>query len=325
MANDSSSTSAGGTQPAGNPAWLGGAARRVIDRAFEAFAWRAKPAVVSSKRERRFFSRGTEVRAARRVLTGVSVGDVDDKRFDAAFPIYAFFYLALTPEAGLYYTPALISRFVREAERPRREKVGGTGWTEEYVGDLTGSMLSHLRSHPFHLGWPVTEWPHFLDAAAGDKDALAHPDIVAYVAEEGGRPLESECWLFMERTRGWLMIPTPPGRFDGSTWCRTLRFVSLMTIEERHALVAFLDYAMTCDIRHDSRSLASSKAMLAGRGVMDVLCIRTAAECIEFADVLQALETRHPKDFPPQNVAPVKNLLRDIAAGRRSPDTKLGW
>ena len=58
---------------------------------------------------------------------------------------------------------------------------------------------------------------------------------------------------------------------------------------------------------------------------MDVLRIRTAAECVEIADALQALETRHPQDFPPQEVAPVKNLLRDIAAGRRSPDTRLGW
>ena len=311
-------------QQTSHPVWLGEAERRVIDQAFGAFAWRAKPAVVSSKRERRFFSRGTEVRAARRVLTGVSVGDVDDKRFDAAFPIYAFFYLALTPEAGLYYTPALISRFVRESERMRREEPHMTGRSYHDVENLVSSLLFGLRHHPHNLGWPVSKWPRLLDAATGDKEALANPDIVAYVAEEG-HPLESVCWLLMENTRAWLMIDTPPDRYYGESWCDTLHLVSLMTPEERRALTAFLDYLATRNLWLAGPNLPSARALLAGCGVMDVLQIRTAAECIEIADALQALETRHPKDFPPQKVAPVKNLLRDIAAGRRSPDTKLGW
>ena len=310
----------------GHRAPLGDAERRLIDQAFEAFAWRSKPAVVSTKRERRFFSQGREVRAVRRVLTGVAVHDLDDERFDAAFPVYVFFHLVLTPEASLYYTPALISRFIRETKDAQCERVSRARWSDRDVASLISSILSTHRHHPSHLGWPVSEWPRLLDAAAGDKDALAHPDIVAYVAEEGGRPLELECRLYMERTRHWLMIATPPGRWDyGRTWRDTLHFVSLMTVEERDALVAFLDYVATSGIRHDQLGIASTKALLAGRGAMDVLLIRTAAECIEIADALQALETRHPQDFPPQEVAPVKNMLRDIAAGRRSPDAKLGW
>ena len=261
-----------------------------------------------------------------RILAGVAVRDLDDERFDAAFPKYLFFHSSLTPEAGLYYTPALISRFIRETERTRRQEPHMTGRSWHDVEKLVSSMLDQFRYRPYNLGWPVAKWPPLLklDAAAGDKDALAHPDIAAHVAEEGW-PLESECWLLMENTRAWLFIATPPDRYYGSSWRDTLRLVSLTTLQERHALVAFLDYLAARNLWLAGPDLPSARALLAGRGVMDVLRIRTAAECIEIADALQALEVRHPQDFPPQEVVPVKSLLRDVAAGRRSPDTTLGW
>ena len=315
-------TGSGKTGPVGHPSWLGDTERRLIDQAFEAFAWRPCPAVVVSERERRMAGRRTL--EPERVLAGVAVGDLDDERFDAAFPQYLFFHSSLTPEAGLYYTPALISRFIRETERTRRQEPHMTGRSWHDVEKLVFSMLHEFRYRPYNLGWPVSKWPRLLDAAAGDKDALAHPDIAAHVAEEG-HPLESERWLLMEDTRRWLMIATPPGRYDGSTWRDTLRLVSLMTLAERYALVAFLDYLALRNLWLKGPDLPSAKALLAGRGVMEVLRIRTAAECIEIADALQALETRHPDEFPPHEVAPVRNLLREIAAGRRSPDTTLGW
>ena len=310
MTDDSDAqTSGGGTQPVGYPAWLGEAERRLIEQTFEAFAWRAKPLAVVSEREVRAGALETV-----EMLTGVAARDVGDELFDAAFPQPLFVSLSLTPEANLYYTPVVVSRCVREVAHQRRRRQ----FSSEPVLGLMRSMLSQFRRHPVHLGRPVAEWPRLVDVAA-DKDAVAEPEVLEW-ADECGTD------FVMDVTRLWLMIDLRADDTDIWSWGDTLDFLSMMTTAERQALVAFFDYlAASGTSRNEKPSLASAKALLAGRGVMDVLCIRTDAECIEIADVLQALETRHPQDFPPQKVAPVKNLLRDIAAGRRSPDTKLGW
>ena len=275
---------------------LGEAERGVIDQAFEAFAWRAKPAAVVSEREVRAGASETV-----EVLTGVAARDVGDELFDAAFPQPLFVSLSLTPEANLYYMPTVISRCVRETESD----------------SLAHDVLALFRSRPYNLDWPISAWPRFMDAAAGDEDALADPHVAEEV-DECGRG------FLMETTRYWLMV-TAPDRAYGRTWHNTLHLVAQMTPAERQALVAFFRHLATASIWRKDRSIASANALLTGRGVMDVLLIRTAAECIEIADALHALETRHPDEFPPHDVAPVKNLLRDIAAGRRSPDTTLGW
>ena len=101
-----------------------------------------------------------------------------------------------------------------------------------------------------------------------------------------------------------------------------------MTKPERQALVALLDYFVATGYwqeEDEEPDIASAKALLTGRGVKDVLLLRTDAECMEVVDALKALETRHPHEFPPAEVAPLKNALADIVAGRRSPDTRLGW
>ena len=272
------------------------AERRVIGQAFEAFAWRARPSMIVSSWHLRTGSK----EAAEALLAGVAPHELDDERFDAAFPD-GVITISATPEGMLYYMPTVISRCLRDPESR----------------SLALHTLSLFRSHPYNLNWPVAAWPRFMDAAAGDEDALADPNVAEEVAECGRDYL-------MEATRHWFMVSSPVSPY-GHIWRDTLHLVAQMTTAERRVLVAFFSHLATTRIGRKSRSIASANALLAGRGVMDVLRIRTAAECIEIADALQALETRHPRDFPPLEVAPVKNLLRDIAAGRRSPDTKLGW
>ena len=197
--------------------------------------------------------------------------------------------------------PTVISRCLREDES--RHLALGVLWL--------------FRNRPYNLDWPISAWPRFIDAAAGDEDALADPHVAEEV-DECGRD------YLMEGTRHWLMVSSPNSPY-GRTWHDTLPLVAQMTTAERQALVAFFSHLATTSIWGKDRSIVSANALLTGRGVMDVLLIRTAAECIEITDALHALETRHPSEFPPHDVAPVKNLLRDIAVGRRSPDTILGW
>ena len=275
---------------------LGEAERGVIDQAFEAFAWRARPSAIVSSWHLRTGSK----EAAEALLAGVAPRGLDDDRFDAAFPD-RMITISTTPEGMLYYMPTVLSRCVRETESDR----------------LAHDVLGLFRSRPYNLDWPISAWPRFMDAAAGDEDALADPHVAEEV-DECGRG------FLMETTRYWLMV-TAPDRAYGHTWHDTLHLVAQMTPAERQALVAFFSHLATTSIWGKDRSIVSANALLTGRGVMDVLLIRTAAECIEIADALQALETRHPSEFPPHDVAPVKNLLWDIAAGRRSPDTTLGW
>ena len=275
---------------------LGDAERRVIGQAFEAFAWRARPSVVVSSWHLRTGSK----EAAEALLASVAPHELDDERFDAAFPD-GVITISATPEGMLYYTPTMISRCLRDPESH----------------NLAHHTLILFRSRPYNLNWPIAAWPRFMDAAASDEDALADPNVAEEVAECGRDYL-------MEATRHWLMVSSPASPYS-QLWRDTLHLVAQMTAAERRVLVAFFSHLASTSIWWKDPSIASANALLAGRGVMDVLRIRTAAECIEITDALQALETRHPQDFPPQEVAPVKNLLRDIAASRRSPDTTLGW
>ena len=275
---------------------LGGLGRHVIDRAFDAFAWRARPTVVISSWHHPTGSK----EAAEALLGKTAPHELDDTQFDVVFPDGTI-TISATPEGKLYYMPTVISRCIRDAE--------------SY--NLAHDTLVQFRSRPYHLNLSIGAWPQLMDAAAGDKSALTVPGFAAEVAESGRR-------FLMGETRRWLMISAPQ-RGYGRTWADTLHLVSLMTPAERRALVAFFDYLATGDIWRGEPDIASANALLEGRGIMEVLLIDTAAECIEVAEALQALETRHPQDFPPQEVAPVKNLLLEIAAGRRSPDTRLGW
>lgn len=200
-------------------ATLGEAERGVIDQAFEAFAWRAKPAAVVSEREVRAGASETV-----EVLTGVAARDVGDELFDAAFPQPLFVSLSLTPEANLYYMPTVISRCVRETESD----------------SLAHDVLALFRSRPYNLDWPISAWPRFMDAAAGDEDALADPHVAEEV-DECGRG------FLMEKTRYWLMV-TALDRAYGRTWHDTLHLVAQMTPAERQALVAF--FRSSCDRKH---------------------------------------------------------------------------
>ena len=301
----------GGAWRVDYPEWLGETERRLIDQGFAAFAWRTKPEAIVGT----WAGKAGSAEAAENLLAGVDVRHLDDELFDVALPNAWAARLSLTPEANLYYMPALIARCVREIERQGQRCF--PGYLDGPASHFASSMLLDIRSRPYNMGWPVSAWPRFLDAAAGDEDALADPEVAAEVAECGRG-------FLMETTRYWLMVAAP-GRAYGRTWRDTLDFVARMTMAERQALAAFFGHLATAKVWSEEPDIASARALLAGRGVMDVLRIRTAAECIEIADALQALETRHPLDFPRQEVALVKNLLRDIAAGRRSPDTRLGW
>ena len=267
--------------------------------------------IVSSWHHRLAGSKG----AAEALLAGVSPRGLDAARFDAVFPDPGLITISTTPEGELYYMPAVISRCISTRRSVDEMDDVGMG-----AANLARSVVAQFRRRPYHLDLPISAWPRFMDAAAGDKMALAEPGFAAEVAECGRGYL-------MEGTRLWLMV-SAPDRAYGSMWRDTLHLVSLMTAAERDAMVAFFDYLLaTDDWREESRepNVASAKALLLGRGLMDVLLVHTDAECMEIVDALRALESRHPEEFPPHEVAPVKNLLLDIVAGKRSPDTTLGW
>lgn len=159
---------------------------------------------------------------------------------------------------------------------------------------LQDAIVWQFRYCPY-AGHPIAKLPLLVDADAEDVASV----------------------------RSWLMMSVPE-RGDPWTWRQTLRLVSTMTAAERDALVAFFDYRPTCaDL--DDRSVASARALLAGSGLMEVLGLRTHAECMEAVAVLDELAARHPAEFPSTAAAALKNALLDIVAGRRSPDATLGW
>lgn len=287
---------------------LGGYPRRVIEQAFEAFAWRTEPA---KKLNVSYLYTPVSVGAAEKMLAGIARDELSDALYDLIFVGPTELLHFTTAEARLYYMPVLISRCVRDIEGADS---GGV--------DITGDgILWRFRYHPRSLS--IARWPYLMDAAAGDKVALAVPDIAHEARSIDGTPTLStpdDREYAVDATRKWLMI--------GEEWRTTLRLVAQMTLAEKEALVALFDYFVATghwQEEGEEPDIASAKALLMGRGVMDVLLIRTDAECMEIVDALTALETRHPLDFPPVEVAPLKNALLDIAAGRRSQDIRLGW
>ena len=279
--------------------------RRVIEQAFEAFAWRTEP---SKKLDVSYLYTRVTVAAAKKMLAGVAPRKVSDALYDKIFLVPSELLHFTTVAARLYYMPVLISRCVRDIEREMPD-----------APDITGDgILWKFRYHLF--GLPVGRWPQLVDAAAGDKVALAVPDIRREVQSVGGTR-DANDWRAstVPRMRDWLMV--------GEGWRATLYLLSQMTAGEKQALVALVDYFVACGQwgEESKEDIASVKALLTGRGAMDVLLIRTDAECMEVVDALTTLETRHPLDFPPVEVAPLKNALLDIVAGRRSPDIRLGW
>ena len=281
--------------------------RRVIEQAFAAFAWRTEPA---KKLDVSYLYTPVSVAAAERMLTGVARHELSDALYDLIFIGPTELMHFTTAEARLYYMPVLISRCVRDIEGADS---GGV--------DITGDGI--LWRFRYHRSLPIARWPQLMDAAAGDRVALAAPDIVREARSIDGTPQLStprDREYDVNVTRKWLMI--------GEEWRTTLRLVAQMTLAEKEALVALFDYFVATGYwqeEGEEPDIASAKALLTGRGVMDVLVIRTDAECMEIVDALTALETRHPLDFPPVEVAPLKNALLDIVAGRRSPDIRLGW
>lgn len=282
--------------------------RRVIEQAFEAFAWRTEPA---KKLDVSYLYTPVSVAGAEKMLTGVVRRELSDALYDLIFVEPTELLHFTTAEARLYYMPVLISRCVRDIEGADS---GGV--------DMTGDgILWRFRYHPRSL--PIARWPQLMDAASGDKVALAVPDIAREARSIDGTPQLStpnDREHDVNVTRKWLMI--------GEEWRTTLRLVVQMTLAEKKALVALFDYFVATghwQEEGEEPDIASAKALLMGRGVMDVLVTRTDAECVEVVDALSALETRHPVDFPPVEVAPLKNALLDIVAGRRSPDIRLGW
>ena len=274
--------------------------RRVIEQAFEAFAWRREPA---TKLAVSWLYTSVGVEAAEKMLAGVATRDLDDALYDRIFLVPTELLYFTTVEARLFYMPVVISRCVRDIE--------GAPNGPDTTGD---GILWQFRFHPSY-NLPVARWPQLVDAAAGDSAARAAPGIAGMRLHSPDNRQSA-----VRAVRDWLMV--------GERWRATLYLVTQMTKSERQALVALLDYFVATGYwqeEDEEPDIASAKALLTGRGVKDVLLLRTDAECMEVVDALKALETRHPREFPPAEVAPLKNALADIVVGRRSSDTRLGW
>lgn len=118
--------------------------RRVIEQAFEAFAWRREPA---RKLAVSWLYTSVSVEAAEKMLGGVAVRDLDDALYDRIFLVPTELLHFTTVEARLYYMPVVISRCVRGIERAPNGP------------DATGSeMLWQFRFHPRYR-LPVARWP----------------------------------------------------------------------------------------------------------------------------------------------------------------------
>lgn len=259
---------------------LGEHPRRVIEQAFEAFAWRPEPRV---KLAVSYLLTGVTPAEAEEMLAGVARREMSDALYDSVFLVPTEMLHFTTLEASLYYMPVLISRCVRDIERARASI------------DNTGSEIVWKFRH-FPVFDSVLNWPHLLATTGGQKKAHA-----------------------MQTARNWLMV--------GDQWHRALTFVNHMTLQEKQAIVALFDYFLSTEYweEEEGKEVASAKALLTGRGAMDVLLVRTDAECMEIVDVLTELAAWHPRQFPASEVAPLKNLMLDIVAGRRPRTTKLGW
>ena len=165
----------------------------------------------------------------------------------------------------------------------------------EAADTLVDSMENCFRYYPFFTGC-AADWPRMIG--------------------EDGRSEECHHLYWVQ---SWLMV--------GRRWRDTLAMMRRMTVAERDVLVAFYSYL---DDIHDSdaqseRTRRSAKALLAGRGLLDVLLLRSNDECMELVEVICALETDFPHGFPARETEPIRNALLDIAAGKRSPQETLGW
>ena len=258
--------------------------QRLIDRAFEAFGWRTRPAAafVAS-----WVGRPGLEGTPDQILGVVPRRDIDGALLDSVF-VHATDILGFaTVEGCLYYLPVMIARCVRDPEG---------------ADLLPDAMLSQLRRRPYQ---PVmAQWPRLVDAAAGDKPALADPKT-ARIAELGRG-------YVLRDIKHWLMV--------GDAWRRTAELLERMTDAERRILAAFFDHLAAVG-RLDGADVSVAKALLARRGVMEVLDLRTHAECAELVGVLERLETKHPTHFPPAQVAPLKTALLDVVAARL-PNTR---
>ncbi len=156
---------------------------------------------------------------------------------------------------------------------------------------LVDSLEDWFRCYPFYLfTGSAADWPRMIE----------------------------ECYQ-INSVRFWLMV--------GKRWRDRLAMMRQMTVAERDVLVAFYSYLEdTYDYGVQSeRTRRSAKALLAGRGLLDVLLLRSNDECIELVEVIRALETDFPHGFPAHETAPIRNALLDLAAGKRSPQKTLGW
>ena len=255
--------------------------RRVIEQAFEAFAWRPEPRV---KLAVSYLLTGVTPAEAEEMLAGVARREFTDALCNAIFLDPSEMVNFTTMEACLYYMPVLISRCVRDIVYAPPSGI-----------DMTSdSMIWKFRHFPVFDS--VLNWPHLLATTGGQKKAHA-----------------------MQTARNWLMV--------GDQWHRALTFVNHMTLQEKQAIVALFDYFLSTEYweEEEGKEVASAKALLTGRGAMDVLLLRTDAECMGIVDVLTELAAWHPRQFPASEIAPLKNLMLDIVAGRRSRTTKLGW
>lgn len=263
---------------------LGQREQRLIDRAFEAFGWRTRPAAafVAS-----WVGRPGLEGTPDQILGAVPRRDIDDALLDSVCVHATDILEFATVEGCLYYFPVMIARCVRDPDG---------------ADLLPGAMLSQLRRRPYQPA--MAQWPRLVDAAAGDRPALADPKT-ARIAELGRG-------YVLRDIKHWLMV--------GDAWRRTAELLERMTDAERRVLAAFFDHLAAAG-RLDGADVSVAKALLARRGVMEVLGLCTHAECAELVGVLERLETKHPAHFPPARVAPLKTALLDVVAARL-PNTR---
>ena len=254
--------------------------RRVIEQAFEAFAWRPEPA---RKLAASHLLTGVAPQQAEELLAGVPRREMTDALYDSIFLVPSELLHFTTLEARLYYMPVLISRCVRDIEH-----------ASDGVDNTGDAIVWRFRYFPVFDS--VVSWPHRVAMTSGEERAHA-----------------------IRTARHWLMA--------GTQWHETLSIATQMTTQEKTALVAVFDYFLATEYwdEEEGKEIASAKALLGGLGAMDVLLLRTDADCMEIVEVLRTLAAHYPQEFPPSEVAPLKDLMLDVVAGRRPRTTKLGW
>ena len=260
--------------------------QRLIERTFEAFAPRKRPT-------KRFLASFDPAQAA--ALADLAPRDLVGPRAPRTAWAGGSYSLVdedllyfTTTDGCLYYMPALIARCIEDYEA---------------ADLLVDSLEDWFRCYPFYLfSGSAADWPRMIG--------------------EDGRSGRSEECRHINSVRFWLMV--------GRRWRDRLAMMRQMTLAERDVLVAFYSYL---EDTHDygvygvqsDRTLRSAKALLAGRGLLDVLLLRSNDECIELVEVIRALERDFPHGFPARETAPITSALLDIAAGKRSPQETLGW